>query len=132
MKLFLFVGFLLTMLSTPLIPSPVYAAGNVDVFSEVCKNNANKSAVCKETKSTENPLFGPNGVITYAIKFMSVLVGVAAVIILILAGLKFITSGSNPQDVSKAREMIIYAIAGIIIALTAQIIVNFFLNRIGA
>lgn len=126
-SLFVFLGLFFTFLSPA-----ITTAQPVDVFSGVCQGDADKSSVCKEAKNTENPLFGPNGALTFAIKFMSILVAVAAVIMLILAGLKLITSGNNPQEVSKAREMIIYAMAGIVIAFMAQIIVQVFLNKVGA
>ena len=101
------------------------------IGSEVCKGRANtQSSVCKEGGQNENPIFGPNGVLTYAIGLMSIVVGIAAVIMILLAGLKFITSGSNPQDVTKAREMILYAIVGLIIAALAQVVVRVFLSKL--
>lgn len=112
--------------------SNIYAA---DVFKEVCTNsngvNVNSSTVCKSKNiGNDNPLFGPQGVLTSAIKLVSFIVGVVAVIMIIVGGFKLVTSGSNPQDVTKARETIIYALVGLIIAAMAQLIVQFFLKRI--
>jgi Type IV secretion system pilin len=115
--------FLLTFssLGILLMASPVYA---VDTFDEVCKQpRAQDSTVCKGKElGGKNPLFGPDGVITAVIEIVSIIVGIAAVIVIILGGLKFITSGSNPQEVTKARETILYAIVGLAIAALAQII----------
>lgn len=110
-------------------------AGAVDVFNDICTNtNGNQvqnSTVCKSKNlNGKNPLFGPEGVITRAISIVSIIVGVVAIIMIIVGGLRLITSGSNPQDVTKARETIIYAIAGVMIAGIAQAIVQFFLKRI--
>lgn len=111
----------------------VLAQQSVDVFNDVCVGSAKDSPVCKEAQTSDgkNPLFGPDGILTYAIRLMSTIVGVAAVIALIYGGMKYITSGSNPQDVTKAREIVIYAIVGVIITALAQIIVNVFLSKVG-
>jgi len=43
-----------------------------------------------------------------------------AVFYIILAGIKFVTSGDNPEEVAKARSMILYAAVGIGVALLAR------------
>ena len=111
------------------VPVTVSAA---DVL-QVCNDPASKnSVVCKEKTSSDgkNPIFGPDGVLTRAIEFLSVIVAIASVIVIIVAGLKYVTSGSNPQDVGKAREMILYAVVGLVIAGLAQALVRFFLNTL--
>ena len=106
-----------------LAPTAVSAA---DVL-QVCNDPASKnSVVCKEKAASDgkNPIFGPDGVLTRAIEFLSVIVAIASVIVIIVAGLKYVTSGS------KAREMILYAIVGLVIAGLAQALVRFFLNTL--
>lgn len=114
----------------------------VDVISPgVCDryakaSEASKPAVCKDNNITgddgkqENPIFGPNGIITRVISILSVVVAVIAIITIILAGLKFISSGNNPQEVGKAREAIIYAIVGLLVAASAQVFVKFIVGRV--
>ena len=107
-------------------------AGIVDpkICQEALKNQREVPAVCKDIQTNANPLFGKDGILTEVIQIISIIIGIAAVIIIMLAGLKFITSGDNPQEVSKAREMILYAIIGLIIAAFAQIIVRFFIGQV--
>lgn len=117
---------------------PTYA---VDVF-EPCDrfsdSDPNRPTVCKEKTEQQrvvdgqeqNPLFGRDGIITFIVNLLSGIAGIIAVIVIILGGLKFVTSGSNPQDVSNAREMIIYAAIGLVIAISAQLIVRLFLFNI--
>ncbi len=59
-----------------------------------------------------------------------VVFGGIAVIIIILAGIKFITSQGNPQEVSRARDTIIYAAVGLAISVSAITIVNFVIVRL--
>ena len=120
------------LISPALMPA---TAGAVDVFSRnVCDrpdDAGNKSVVCKDNQGkSQNPLFGRNGILTSVIEILSTIVGIVAVITIILAGLKFITSGSNPQDVNNARERIIYAVVALVLAISAQALVQFVLNKL--
>src|SRR5580765_8109860 len=55
---------------------------------------------------------------------------VMAVIVIILGCMRYVYSRGNPQDTSKARATIIYAIVGLVIALSAEGLVQVLLNRI--
>ncbi len=47
-----------------------------------------------------------------------------AVLMIVIAGLRFVTGQGNPQEISKARNTIVYAVAGLLIALVAESIVS--------
>lgn len=115
-----------------LTPALTYAQDGINPVEDIC-NSAPNATVCKDAQKASddnNPLFGPNGIITTIIGLLSVIAGIAAVIIIIVSGLKFITSGNNPQDANNAREGIIYAVVGLSIAVLAQVIVRLFLSKI--
>lgn len=57
--------------------------------------------------------------------------GGVAVIIIILGGIKFITSQGDPQAIAKARNMIIYAAIGLAVSISAFIIVTFVVGKLG-
>ena len=57
------------------------------------------------------------------------LVGIS-VIIIVVAGIQFMTSGGNPEQTNKARNKILYAVIGLVISLSAEILINFVLNKI--
>jgi type IV secretory pathway VirB2 component (pilin) len=59
-----------------------------------------------------------------------VILGSLAVLFIILAGLRMITSGDNPTKVSEARRQIIYASIGLIVIAMAGTIVDFILNKL--
>lgn len=52
-----------------------------------------------------------------------------AVLIIVLAGLSFITAQGDPQKVARAREAIIYALIGLAVAVSAELIVTFVLGK---
>lgn len=57
-------------------------------------------------------------------------IGAMALIIIVVAAIQFITSGGEPQETAKARSTIIYAAVGLLLALSAEVIVTFVLNSI--
>jgi hypothetical protein len=70
-----------------------------------------------------------NRLINRAVNIFSIIVGIIAVIMIIVAGLKFITSGGDSGKISSARQTIIYALIGLIIVALAQVIVRFVLGQ---
>lgn len=71
-----------------------------------------------------------NDLIRSVINLLSVIVGVIAVIMIIVGGLRYITSGGNDTSVTSAKNTILYAIIGLIIVALAQILVRFTLSKI--
>ena len=53
---------------------------------------------------------------------------VLAVIFLLYAGILFVTASGSPEQVEKARQIIMYALVGIVIAVLARAIVYFVQN----
>jgi hypothetical protein len=54
----------------------------------------------------------------------TLLLAIAGVMI-VVAGLRFVFAGGNPEEVSRARDVIMYALIGIIVAFLAKGIVWF-------
>ena len=53
-----------------------------------------------------------------------------AVLMIVIAGMRFVIAQGNPQDVAKARKTIIYSVVGLAVALTAEAIVSLVLSRL--
>ncbi|MDB5186481.1 MAG: rane protein of unknown function [Candidatus Saccharibacteria bacterium] len=68
-------------------------------------------------------------VVRTGINIFSVIVGVAAVIMIIVGGLKYILSSGDPSNITSAKNTVIYAIVGLIVVSMAQLIVKFVLGR---
>lgn len=68
---------------------------------------------------------GVKNVISVVITTLSVVVGIVAVIMIIVSGFKYVTSSGDSGKISNAKTTLIYAIVGIVIAVLAQVIVNF-------
>jgi vacuolar-type H+-ATPase subunit I/STV1 len=70
-----------------------------------------------------------NVLIKNIINIFSVVVGIVAVIMIIVGGFRYITSGGDSGNVTGAKNTILYAIVGLVIVALAQFIVKFVLNK---
>ncbi|HSW79697.1 MAG TPA: hypothetical protein VLG47_02870 [Candidatus Saccharimonadales bacterium] len=64
-----------------------------------------------------------------ALNLLSLAAGFIAVVMVIISGIKFMTAAGDASQISSARQSLIYAMVGIIVAALAQLLVHFvFLN----
>lgn len=70
-----------------------------------------------------------NDLIALVINIFSIVVGVVAVIMIIIGGLKYITSSGDSNNVTSAKNTILYAIIGLVVVALAQFIVKFVLAK---
>lgn len=68
-----------------------------------------------------------NRVMEAVLQVITVIAGLAAVIMIIMGGIKYITSEGDSTKVSSAKSTLIYAIVGIVVVVMAQAIVHFVL-----
>lgn len=106
-------------------PAPAAA---YDPLDEACVQGRSAS-VC-QNKSADNPLFGPSGAITKATQLLTIAVGAISVIMIIIGGFRYIVSGGDSNATKGAKDTILYAVIGLIIALIAQALVLFVLRRL--
>lgn len=70
-------------------------------------------------------LFGASGMFTTITNILLFIVGAVSVIMIIIGGLRYVTSGGNSASVSAAKNTILYAVVGIVIAILAYALINF-------
>ena len=66
-----------------------------------------------------------DGLIKRIVNILTVIVGIIAVIMIIVGGLRFVTSGGDANAVSSARKTIIYVVVGLLVVALAQVVVKF-------
>lgn len=69
-------------------------------------------------------------IVTTIINIFSIIVGAVSVIMIIIGGLRYITSAGDSSNVSGAKNTILYAIVGLVIVIFAQTIVKFVVSRL--
>jgi hypothetical protein len=103
--------------------APVVYAGNTDAAKQqACQGIGGASANGNCSVGGQANL---NNIIRAVVAFFSVLVGVAAVVMIMVGGFKYITSGGDSGKISSAKSTIIYALVGLVIVALAQFIVRF-------
>jgi cytochrome bd-type quinol oxidase subunit 2 len=123
----------LVMLAVPIaIAVPAAALTQTDINNNLCQGS-NLDLTQAGTNCSSN-LDNPNDKVTNLIKkiinILSVIIGAIAVVMIIVGGFRYITSGGNAEGTKAARQTIVYAIVGLIIVALAQIIVHFVLNSV--
>lgn len=71
---------------------------------------------------------GTDGIFSQMINMMLFAVGILSVIMLIYGGLRYILSNGDSKKVDAAKNTILYAIVGLIIALLSYAIINFIIS----
>lgn len=100
---------------TPVV-QPVSAA-----FTQTISDGASSA----KGNSTPTDLFTNDGVFRTVVNVLLFIIGAIAVIMLIIGGIRYVVSGGDQSAVTGAKNTILYAIVGIVIALLAYAAVNF-------
>lgn len=85
-------------------------------------------------KGTDQPsaLIGNGGIFSEITNVLLFLIGAIAVIMIVIGGLRYVISGGDAKQVDAAKNTILYAIIGIIVALLAYAAVGFVTNTFTA
>lgn len=75
-------------------------------------------------------LFGDTGVFKQITNTVLYIVGIIAVIMLIIGGIRYVISGGDSKKVTDAKNTVLYAIIGLVIAFLAYAIVNFVISAL--
>jgi len=121
----------LAALSIMLMPAALVA---VPVGAQT--TSPQQQAVCDGVELTGGSCEAPGpgessvqSVIRTVINILSFVVGVIAVIMIIIGGLRYITSGGDSNSTGAAKNTILYALIGLVIVAMAQVIVRFVLRQ---
>ena len=75
-------------------------------------------------------LFGETGAFRQITNTILYIVGIVAVIMLIIGGIRYVISGGDSKKVTDAKNTVLYAIIGLVIAVFAYAIVNFVITSL--
>lgn len=99
--------------------APVHAAGIWDA----CNGQTENTAICGDTNKTE-----AKGVVKNLINVFLYVIGILSVIMIIHSGLKYVNSRGDAEAIKSAKNTLLYAVIGVIVALMAFTIVNFVIS----
>ena len=110
----------LGLVAVPLVPAATTFAADspVDSIEEGLKgaggSDANQDDLKKNIQTVVNVLL--------------FILGAIAVIVIIIGGIRYTTSNGDPGQTKAAKDTILYAVVGLIVAILAYAIVSFVLN----
>ena len=110
-------AFAVTALLVPVVPAS----------AESSEQNGINSA---KGDGVPDQLFGDGSIFTTIVNVMLFIIGAICVIMLIFGGIRYATSAGNATSVTAAKNTIMYALIGLVIAVLAYAIVNFVLTGV--
>lgn len=105
----------------PVTPVVMAAPSGCDSDSLSISSGAN----CAQGKDQPTDLFGSSGIFETIVNILLFLIGAISVIMLIYGGIRYTISGGDSNSVTAAKNTILYAIVGIVVAVLAFAVVKF-------
>lgn len=110
-------------LATFVVAAPVAAADTV--LDTACQQRPN-STICRQTQNSERKV---SEFIQDVISTLLYVLGAICVIVIIVGGIRYATADGDSSKLSQAKNTILYAVIGLVVALLAYAIVFFVLGR---
>lgn len=101
-----------------ILTPPVFATNGIDI----CSGDGKGSIYCDNKAGSETKV---NSIIGNIVQVLLTAVGVISVIMIVIGGIMFTLSSGDSQKAAKARNTILYAVVGLVVAVFASAIVNF-------
>ena len=114
-----FAGIFAIPISLTSITSPAYAVN-------VLKEGKGHDGLSKAEANGEKDI---NSLVSRVIYTLLFLIGAIAVIAIIIGGIRYTTSNGDQGQIKSAKDTIMYACIGLVVAIMAGGIVNFVVNR---
>ena len=106
-------------------PAPALSGNQSDICDGIKATDPNAQG-CNDASAGESKI---TGIIRTVINVLSFLVGGISVIMIIVGGFRYLISGGDSNAIASAKNTIIYAIVGLMIALLAQALVRFVFTK---
>lgn len=100
------------------------ASASSDLGDKAC-------TVSPDAIGCKTSIFASNGFVFNAINIALVILGVVSVLMIIIGGFRYVLSGGDQAGIKSAKDTIMYAIIGLIVALLSFAIVSFVAGKIG-
>lgn len=99
------------------------AATAIDLFDGCSADSS--SAVCKAAGNDS-----AQNIVASIISALLWIIGAIAVIMIVIAGIKYTTSNGDANKIQSAKNTLLYAVIGVVVAVLGQAIIIFVVDRI--
>ncbi len=118
-KIRTFIAAFILVATSAFVFAPVYSVAAQGALDAVCNDNPD-SAVCR----SENKDATADNLVATIVNTLLFVVGAISVIMVIVGGIFYVTSHGDSGNITKAKNTILYAIVGMIVAFLAYAIIN--------
>ena len=101
---------------------PAGTSSAINVIDSGCSGNKD-SKICKSKGDSISPF------VQSIVRLLIYAVGIVSVIMIIVGGLKYTTSNGDAARIKSAKETILYAVIGLVVAMLSFTIVAFVIDR---
>ena len=116
LSLSLIAGFGLTMLPTNV--------GALNVLKDACTGSSANTAICKaSTTDSATKLVGT------LVNVLLYVLGAVSIIVIVISGFFYVTANGDSTAITKAKNTLMYAVIGLVVALLAYALVNFVITK---
>ena len=127
---------LTTLASLLILVTTTFAMTNhasaVSLFNDCGTGTNDTPTVCTDSQKGQtiktNPILDA---IRTVIEVLSIIIGVASVIVIIVSGLRMSLANGASDSIASARSSLLYSLIGLAIAALAQVIVKIVLGSVG-
>lgn len=116
-----------TVFTSVVAPVSSYA---IDSYNKVCNDSGARGSTLCKSRTRSNPLSGNNGILIKITDIIAYLSGAIAIIMIIIAGIKFVTANGDSNAISDARGTIMSALIGLAVIILARTIINFVIGKL--
>lgn len=88
------------------------------------------SPICTDLRRTSDPVNGKSGLLYKVSQGFVLVTGVVSVFMIVIGGLRYVLSAGDSGKTSSAKNTILYAAVGLVVALSGGVIVEFILSRL--
>lgn len=117
------------VLLVPLLALGVTAVADPVPVAALTMEEGSEAAAGDDHQGTS--LFDAGGIFQTVTNILLFLIGAIAVIMLVIGGIRYVVSGGDQAAVTGAKNTILYAIVGIVVAFLAYAAVNFVIVQLG-
>ena|ERR1700679_201070 len=132
---------IINLITTTMVGVLILGGGVIAVPANVAAapTSASASAACAGLNQLDDTTCGASGnnsgqakvgsLASNIVNILSYAAGLIAIIMIIVSGIRFVTSGGDAGKVAGARTALVYALIGVAVAALAKLFVHFVLNQ---
>ena len=124
------ITFKKALISLLAIPMLAFGFSALTPVSSVSAQAIQDGASAARGDDTPDNLFGNDGIFKTITNTILYVLGAISVIMLIYGGIRYTLSGGDSAQVTAAKNTIMYAVVGVIVALLAYAIINFVIGEL--